>query len=111
MDTGDIKRNLGLRLKELRLAKGWKQEDLESLGFSYRYYGKIERGLANLTLETLARLCDIFEVGLADLFVFMDTDRETSEDQGAVAVKVAKILKGKNKKKVQKLRVFLDEIL
>ena len=111
MDTGDIKRRLGLRLKELRSAKGLRQEDLESLGFSYRYYGKIERGLVNVTIETLARLCEIFEVGLSDLFVFMDTDQETTENHEAVAVKVSKILKGKNKKKVQKLRVFLDEIL
>jgi hypothetical protein len=41
----------------------------------------------------------------------MDAGREVSEDREAVAVKVARILKGKNKKKVKKLRVFLDEIL
>ena len=111
MDTGDIKRKLGLRLKELRLAKGLRQEDLEPLGFSYRYYGKIERGLANVTLETLVRLCQIFEVGLSDLFLFMDTDREASEDREAVAIKVAKLLSGKSKKNVKKLKVFLDEIL
>jgi transcriptional regulator with XRE-family HTH domain len=111
LNTGDIKRKLGLRLKELRSAKGLRQEDLESLGFSYRYYGKIERGLVNVTIETLARLCEIFEVGLSDLFVFMDTDQETSEDREAVAVKVAKLLSGKSKKNIKKLKVFLDEIL
>jgi transcriptional regulator with XRE-family HTH domain len=62
MDIDKIKRQLGIRFKELRLSKGLKQEDLEPLGFSYRYYGKIERGLANLTLDTLIRLCNIFEV-------------------------------------------------
>jgi len=79
--------------------------------FSYRYYGKIERGLANVTLETLVRLCEIFEVSLSDLFLFMDSDRETSEDREAVAVKVARLLSGKSKKNVKKLRLFLDEIL
>jgi transcriptional regulator with XRE-family HTH domain len=111
MDTEDIKKKLGLRLKELRSAKGLNQEDLEPLGFSYRYYGKIERGLANVTLETLVRLCKIFEVGLSDLFLFMDAERKTSEDKEAVAVKVARLLSGKGKKNVKKLRVFLDEIL
>ena len=53
MDIDKIKRQLGIRFKELRLSKGLKQEDLEPWGFSYRYYGKIERGLANLTLDTL----------------------------------------------------------
>ena len=111
MDIENIKKKLGLRLKELRLARGLNQEDLEPLGFSYRYYGKIERGLANVTLETLARLCEIFEVGLSDLFLFMDIDREASEDREAVAVKVAQLLGGKSKKNVRKLKVFLDEIL
>ncbi|MFZ0485093.1 MAG: helix-turn-helix transcriptional regulator [Desulfobacterales bacterium] len=95
MHLDDIKKKLGLRLKELRLAKGLNQEDLEPLGFSYRYYGKIERGLANVTLETLVRLCQIFEVDLSDLFVFMDADREASEDKEAVAVKVGKLLSSK----------------
>jgi len=111
MDIENIKKKLGLRLKELRTAKGLNQEDLEPLGFSYRYYGKIERGLANVTLETLVRLCKIFEVSLSDLFIFMDADREASEDKEAVAVKVAQLLGGKSKKNVKKLRVFLDEIL
>jgi len=111
MDTENIKKKLGLRLKELRLAKGLNQEDLEPLGFSYRYYGKIERGLANVTLETLVRLCQIFEVGLSDLFLFMEVDQGTSEDREAVAVKVGQLLSGKSKKNIKKLRLFLDEIL
>jgi len=111
MDTDIIKKKVGLRLKELRIAKGFKQEDLEKFGFSYRYYGRIERGLANFTLETLVRICEIFDVTLSDLFAFMQTEHEVSQDREAVAVKVGLILKGKNKKRVQKLKVFLDEIL
>ena len=111
MDIDVLKKQLGLRLKELRLARGLKQEDLEKWGFSYRYFGRIERGLVNPSLETLTRLCDIFKVSMSDLFAFMDTDREASEDREAVALKVAQLLKGKSKKKVKKLRVFLDEVL
>ena len=111
MDTDRLKKQLGLRLKELRVAKGLKQEDLEQLGFSYRYYGRIERGLANITLGTLVKLCEIFEVSLSDLFAITDGAGKTSGNREAVAVQVARILKGKNEKKVRKLRVFLDEIL
>ncbi len=64
MDKENLKRQLGYRLKALRMAKGLKQEDLETWGFSYRYYGKMERGLVNPTIETLARLCEIFEIDL-----------------------------------------------
>jgi hypothetical protein len=41
----------------------------------------------------------------------MDMDQKPSEDREAFAVKVTKLLSGKSKKKIQKLRLFLDEIL
>lgn len=111
MDINDIQRQIGLRLKELRLAKGLRQEDLEKWDFSYRYYGKLERGLVNPTLGTLIRLCEIFDVTLMDLFRFMEKDGLTSEERESVAVNVSKILKENKKKNIQKLKVFLDEIL
>ena len=111
MHIDALKRQLGLRLKELRVARGLKQEDLEKWGFSYRYYGKMERGLVNPTVETLDRLCEIFEVSLSDLFAFMETDSEASEQREAVAVKVAQLLREKSDKRIRRLKVFLDEIL
>jgi len=110
MDTENLKRQLGYRLKELRLGKELKQEDLETWGFSYRYYGKMERGLVNPTIETLARLCEIFEIDLADLFIFMKPRESVSDDQEVVALKVGQVLKGSNRK-IKKLKVFLEEIL
>ena len=110
MDTSELKKQLGNRLRELRAGKGMRQEDLEEYGFSYRYYGKMERGLVNPTLETLARLCEIFEISLADLFLFMSSEDQASEDRETVALKVGKILKGQEGK-IKKLKVFLEEIL
>jgi len=110
MDTSELKKQLGNRLRELRAGKGLRQEDLEELGFSYRYYGKMERGLVNPTLETLARLCEIFGITLADLFLFMGPEDQASEDREAVALKVGNILKGQAGK-IKKLRLFLEKIL
>ena len=111
MNIDNIKRQLGLRLKEIRLSKGMKQEDLEEHGFSYRYYGKMERGLVNPTVETLARLCEIFQVRLLDLFSFLDTEGGVSEDREAVVVKIGQILAGSDEDQVRRLKVFLEEIL
>ena len=111
MDVNALQRHVGLRLKALRLAKKLKQEDLEQWGFSYRYYGKMERGLVNPTLETLDRLCKIFEIELPDLFVFIESENIVSEEGEAVAAKVASLLKEGNSKKIYKLKIFLDEIL
>lgn len=111
MDISDVQRQIGLRLKELRLAKGLKQEDLERWDFSYRYYGKLERGLVNPTLGTLLRLCEIFDVTLVDLFRFMEKDGLASDDREAVAITVSKLLKENKTKNIQKLKIFMSEIL
>jgi len=110
MDKENLKRQLGYRLKALRMAKGLKQEDLETWGFSYRYYGKMERGLVNPTIETLARLCEIFEIDLVDLFLFMKPEEPASNDREVIALKVGEVLKGSNRK-IKKLKTFLEEIL
>jgi transcriptional regulator with XRE-family HTH domain len=110
MEISELKRKLGNRLRVLRSAKGMRQEDVEDYGFSYRYYGKMERGIVNPTLETLARLSDIFEITLKDLFLFLDQEDEASEEREAVALKVGEILKGEDRK-IKKLKLFLDEIL
>jgi len=68
-----------------------KHEDLESLGCSYRYYGKIEWGLVNPTLDTLVRLCAIFKVRLSDLFIFMDVKDFPSEESEAISTKIIAI--------------------
>ena len=111
MDIDILKKKLGLRLKELRVARGLRQEDLERWDFSYRYYGKVERGLVNPTLETLARLCEIFDVTLSDLFLFMENQAKSSEEGEAVAVKLAQLLHESKNVKIKKLRIFLDEII
>ncbi|EMS78429.1 helix-turn-helix domain-containing protein [Desulfotignum phosphitoxidans] len=111
MDIKKLQKQLGLRLKELRLAKGFKQEDLEDYGFSYRYYGKLERGDVNPTLETLFRLSEIFEISLADLFAFMEKEVPLSENGQAVAIKIGQILKQNDGSRIRKLKIFLDDIL
>ena len=111
MKTKDIQRQLGLRLRALRLEKGLRQEDLEKWDFSYRYYGMIERGLVNPSLETLTRLCKIFDVRLDELFKFMEVDGLATDEREAVALKITRILKENKKTKIQKLKIFLDEIL
>lgn len=111
MDKEMINKKLGVRLREIRLARGLKQEDLEGYDFCYRHYGKIERGISNPTLDTLIRLCEIFEIDISVLFSFMKNDDVFSEDKEAVAISICEILKQNDKEKIRKLRVFLDEIL
>lgn len=52
-------RQLGQRVKELRLKRRYTQEDMISLGFSARHWQQIEAGRP-ITLKTLLRICRVF---------------------------------------------------
>jgi len=52
-------RQLGQRVKELRVNHGYTQEDMISLGFSARHWQQIEAGRP-ITLTTLLRICRVF---------------------------------------------------
>jgi transcriptional regulator with XRE-family HTH domain len=52
---------LGRRVKELRLKRGYRQEDMLSFGFSPRHWQQIEAGRP-ITLTTLLRISEVFEV-------------------------------------------------
>ncbi len=52
-------RQLGRRVKELRIRHGFTQEDMISFGFSARHWQQIEAGRP-ITLKTLLRICDVF---------------------------------------------------
>lgn len=58
---------LGLRVRDLRLSRGWTQERMEEFGFSLRHYQQIETGRP-INLVTALRLSDAFEVDIAQLF-------------------------------------------
>lgn len=113
MDIEILKKQLGTRLKALRTEKGLTQEDLEQYGFSYRHYGKIERGEVNLTLKTMLNLCELFEISLSDLLSFMDNEGGggVSNQREALAVRFQGVLRDGKPEKLHKLRIFLDEIL
>jgi transcriptional regulator with XRE-family HTH domain len=54
-------KELGARLKAMRKKLGRSQEDMLSFGFSTRHWQQIEAGRP-ITLKTLLRICDVFEV-------------------------------------------------
>ena len=61
-------RLVGKRVRELRLAKGLRQEDMCQFGFEYKYYQRIEYGQKNLSLKTLNKLSKAFRVANSKLF-------------------------------------------
>ena len=61
-------RKFGNRVRQLRKAKGWSQEQLaEESGLHTNYIGGIERGERNLSLINLDRLAKAFGISVREL--------------------------------------------
>jgi transcriptional regulator with XRE-family HTH domain len=65
----DIQKQVGARIRELRVAKGLSQEDLAaSCNLHRTYVGLIERGQRNLTLGTVETIAGALGVSVSYLF-------------------------------------------
>ncbi|AIQ21312.1 transcriptional regulator [Paenibacillus sp. FSL H7-0357] len=69
----NLPENVGSRIRELRKAKGWTQEQLaEAASLHYSYIGGVERGDRNISLETLEKIIAAFQVPAIEVFRFED---------------------------------------
>jgi len=58
-----VKKQFGKRLRELRIEKGWTQEELaDKVGMHFTYIGQIERGVRNPSLVNLCKLARTLSV-------------------------------------------------
>ncbi|HXB20866.1 MAG TPA: helix-turn-helix transcriptional regulator [Candidatus Solibacter sp.] len=64
-----IQKTLGTRIRELRLKRGWSQEQFADIcGIHRSHMGEIERGETNLTLSTMLVISQKLETTIASLF-------------------------------------------
>lgn len=82
------KRQMGLRIQEIRKKKGLSQEELsEKADTSQNYLSRIERGTENPTLDMLIKLSHALEVEMCEMFDFghVATPKELKENLQAFA--------------------------
>lgn len=57
---------IGRQLKELRLARGWRQAEVaDKVGLSRSAISNIESGKRALTLNTLKKFCEVFQIDIS----------------------------------------------
>jgi transcriptional regulator with XRE-family HTH domain len=62
---------LGRRIRSLRNAKGWTQQELgRQADINYKFIGEIERGLQNPSFAVLVKIATSLKVELPELFRF-----------------------------------------
>lgn len=66
-----IRNRFGKQLRELRLKKGWTQEQLaDKANMHFTYIGQIERGVRNPSLVNLEKLAKALGISAKELFPF-----------------------------------------
>lgn len=64
-----IQKTLGSRMRELRLKRGWSQEEFaDHCGIHRSHMGEIERGETNLTLSTMLVISQKLDTTISALF-------------------------------------------
>ncbi|HBH48245.1 MAG TPA: XRE family transcriptional regulator [Bacteroidales bacterium] len=99
---------IGKRIREVRLSKGIRQEDMERLGISYKYFQKVENGRANVTLKTLEKIAEALEIDSTELF---ELPLAKSKHSAKLASKISEIIKTDDEVMAKKLVLIIDEIL
>ena len=71
---GEFKQLLAGNLRRIRKERGITQEKAaEATGLNWRHWQKLEAGEVNVTLSTLAKICDGLGVVLEELFINQDS--------------------------------------
>ncbi|WP_315794093.1 helix-turn-helix transcriptional regulator [Paenibacillus sp. BIC5C1] len=103
----NLPESVGNRIRELRKAKGWTQEQLaEAAGLHYSYIGGVERGDRNISLETLEKIINGFQVPAEEIFKF----NEESEYKNALDEHIT-LISGKSADEISSLTKINKEIL
>jgi transcriptional regulator with XRE-family HTH domain len=64
-----VQKALGARIRELRVKKGWSQEEFADLcGIHRSHMGEIERGETNLTLSTMLVITHKLNISISSIF-------------------------------------------
>lgn len=59
-------KRIGRQIRELRILRGWKQYELaDKVGLSRPAICNIEAGKRSLTLNTLKKFCEVFEIDIS----------------------------------------------
>lgn len=77
---GELAELIGIRIKSLREAQGWTQEQLSTKSGVHRtYIASLEMGQKNVTIESLTKLTKTLNITLSEFFSFMSNELTTPE--------------------------------
>lgn len=71
-------KQIGHKLKDLRVSRGWRQSEVaDKVGLSRPAISNIESGKRALTLSTLKRFCEVYNIDISYFGIETNTYKET----------------------------------
>jgi len=100
---------VGKKIREKRKEKGLTQEELaEKAVLNSKFLGSCERGMSNVSILTLSKICDALEISLCELLAFTSMDKELLK-LGELSSEIWELIKSKDKKTIQlSIKVFKE---
>ena len=104
--------DFGRRLRELRKARGLSQEELaDRAGLHPKFIGEVERGASDLKLRSIIKIASGLGLSPADFFSLCFSRENLSPEGREVLDLVISTIKRKDRKRLQKLKTFIKDIL
>lgn len=104
----DFNQFVGERIRNIRKAKGWTQEEFaEKSKFQPSYIAGVERGERNITLDTLEKLVNALDTN-PDLFFYQVTT--TQLDKSDIIEEHFSFLINKSKKEIELINRLTKDI-
>jgi len=98
----DIKKAFGLRVKELRKKLGISQEEAaDRAGLHFTYWGAVERGEKNLTIESMQKIASGLGTTIRSLFKY---EKGSEAEDPAILSEILGLLRGLNQKQLELAR-------
>lgn len=97
----ELLKKVGKRVRQKRKEKALTQELLgEKADINPKFLGKVERAETNVSLLTLAKICDALGTSLCELLAFTSMDKAILR-QGELSNEIWKLVKDRDRKTLQ----------
>lgn len=101
--------DLGKRLRQLRTQRGMSQEQVaNNAEITPAYYGQVERGIKNISVRRLEKICDALDVSLGE--VFADSIPEKEKEQDEISNQILFQLHGRSDYEKQSILKIIKQI-
>lgn len=98
---GTMTQTIGLKLRRIRLKRGYSQESLaDRAGLHPTYIGQVERGEKNITVESLSKITTALGIPISAAFDDLPPQVQTDENYPLQAYQLFSSLEENTQKKV-----------